>query len=106
MQNYKVDTLGHRIKKARVRQGYTQEQLADIMHIPKSTISAYENDKVDIKGSIIVELAKTLTTTPNYLLGMDLTDDDSFIHLLNKINDSKVREMIIVQLEALAEKYS
>ena len=43
------NTLGQRIKAQRMKMGYTQEQLAEIMCVPKSTISAYENDKVDIK---------------------------------------------------------
>ena len=54
----------------RIRMGMTQEQLAEVMCIPKSTISAYENDKVDIKGSVLVELSEHLDTTPNYLLGI------------------------------------
>ena len=51
MNNIKLaeETLGQRIKAQRIRVGYTQEQLAEIMCVPKSTISAYENDKVDIK---------------------------------------------------------
>ncbi len=65
------ETLGQRIKAARIRKGYTQEQLAEVMCIPKSTISAYENDKMDIKGSVLVELSKHLDTTPNYLLGLE-----------------------------------
>ncbi|WP_081345358.1 helix-turn-helix domain-containing protein [Kandleria vitulina] len=54
----------------RIRMGMTQEQLAKVMCIPKSTISAYENDKGDIKGSVLVELSEHLDTTPNYLLGI------------------------------------
>lgn len=70
MKNFiNEETLGQRIKAARIRMGMTQEQLAEVMCIPKSTISAYENDKVDIKGSVLVELSEHLDTTPNYLLG-------------------------------------
>ena len=35
----------------------TQEELAEIMCVPKSTISAYENDKVDIKGNNVTATA-------------------------------------------------
>ena len=41
------------------------------MCVPKSTISAYENDKVDIKGSVIAELSRHLATKPDYLLGFE-----------------------------------
>ena len=73
MNNIKLaeETLGQRIKAQRIRVGYTQEQLAEIMCVPKSTISAYENDKVDIKGSVIAELSRHLATKPDYLLGFE-----------------------------------
>ena len=50
------ETMGQRIKAQRIRIGLTQEQLAEAMCVPKSTISAYENDKVDIKSSVVYEL--------------------------------------------------
>lgn len=73
----KEDTLGHRIRAARSRKdNMTQEELAEIMHVKKTTISAYENDKVDIKGSVLVELSHHLDTTPNYLLGIEEKDEE------------------------------
>ena len=56
------ETMGQRIKAQRIRIGLTQEQLAEAMCVPKSTISAYENDKVDIKSSVVIELSKHLFT--------------------------------------------
>lgn len=53
----------------------TQEELAEALHIKKSTVSMYENDKVDIKGSILIELSKVLNTSPNYLLGLEENKD-------------------------------
>ena len=49
------------------------------MCIPKSTISAYENVKVDIKSSVIVEIAKVLET------------------------DEKVSQLLLVQIGALSD---
>ena len=46
----------------------TQEEMAEKLCCNKSLISQYENDKVDIKGSVIVELAELLGTTTGYLL--------------------------------------
>ncbi len=84
--------------------GWTQEELAERMSVPKSTISAYENDKVDIKSSVIRELSVLLETTPNHLLGFE-TVEDSFISeatdILRNINDEKVRQMLLLQLNAL-----
>lgn len=76
------------------------------MCIPKSTISAYENGKVDIKSSVIVELAEHLQTTPNWLMGYEGdeekdTVDDTIISLLAGIKDEKVKEMLLVQIQAV-----
>ena len=100
----KEETLGQRIKAQRISMGWTQERLADEMCVPKSTISAYENDKVDIKSSVIIELSKLLRTTPNYLLGVDEPEHFSTeIHgLLQGIKDEKLKEIILVQIKAIA----
>ena len=78
-----------------------------MMHIPKSTISAYENDKVDIKGSVIVELSEYLDTTPNYLLGVSDKTEDPFIkiatELLGEIKDEGTKNVLLIQLRALAD---
>ena len=99
------ETLGQRIKAARIRKGYTQEQLAEVMCIPKSTISAYENDKVDIKGSVLVELSGHLDTTPNYLLGVEDKEEDEFVlkaeQLLSKIKDEKTKKILLAQITAV-----
>lgn len=99
------NTLGQRIKLQRLKCDYTQEELALEMHIPKSTISAYENDKVDIKGSVLVEISKILETTPNYLLGVKEESDDftnEAIFMLKSISDVKIREMLLAQIRAVA----
>lgn len=50
-------TLGERIREQRILMQMTQEELAEELCVKKSTISMYENDKVDIKGSILIELS-------------------------------------------------
>ena len=40
------NTLGQRIKAQRIRMGLTQEQLAEKMFVPKTTISTYERDEI------------------------------------------------------------
>ena len=48
--------------------GMSQEQLAELLCTKKATISAYENDRIDIKSSIVLEIAKALGCTGSYLL--------------------------------------
>ena len=95
-------TIGQRMKECRKRLGMTQEKLAEIMCVPKTTISTYERDASDIKSSVIIELAKHLETTPNYLLGF--TGDsvtEKIVVALEKIGDEKIKEMLYIQVKAL-----
>ena len=99
--------IGKSLHSLRLQRGLTQEELADTMCIPKSSISAYENDKVDIKSSVIVELSEVLETTPNYLLGFkDNAGDeyaDKIVALLAGIKDEKVKRMLVKQIEVVGE---
>lgn len=90
----------------------TQEELAEIMCIPKSTISAYENNKVDIKSSVIVELARNLHATPNYFLGYEnsVPEEDALVmaisSIIRKIEDKHIRELLVAQMRVAAEMYN
>nr|MBQ4457142.1 helix-turn-helix transcriptional regulator [Clostridia bacterium] len=103
----KEETLGQRIRAQRIRLGMTQEELAERTFIPKPTISNYENDRIDIKSSVIAELAEALQTDPNYLILGEKTPeaDNRFVNeaaeLFSKITDPKVQEMLMKQIRAL-----
>lgn len=101
----KEETIGQRIKAQRIRSRMTQEQLAEKMCVPKPTISSYENDRIDIKGSVIDELATMLNTDPNYLLrGAKQEDSDPYmnemINLFGHLSDEK-KEMALKVINAL-----
>ena len=107
MTTVKEETLGQSIRAQRIRMGMTQEELAEKILIPKPTISSYENDRVDIKSSVIAELAEALGTDPNYLiLGEKASEVDNWFmneaaDLLSKITDQTVQEMLLKQIRAL-----
>ena len=101
------NTLGQRIKAQRIKMGLTQEKLAELMCVPKPTISSYENDRIDIKGSVIVELANVLHTEPNYLLlGEVKKEADPFVEtmvaMLQNIKDEKTKELLLLQMRAVS----
>lgn len=101
----KEETLGQRIKAQRIRMGMTQEELAELLYLKKSTISYYENGKKEMKASSLSELARALHTTPNYLLGFE-EKKDSFekeaLSLLQGITDDKVRALLLAQIKAVS----
>ena len=112
MKENKNETMGMRIKKQRVALGMTQEMLAEMMSIPKGTVSAYENDRVDLKASTILELARHLGLTPNALLLGDPDDEgeagkayvEEVTDMLRKIKDPTARKIIFIEIAALVPK--
>ena len=66
--------FGERLKK--LREGkFSQEQLAELLHVHNNTISKWENGVQEPRAKRIAELARILSTTTAYLLGD--TDDPS-----------------------------
>ena len=62
-------SMGERIRELRMLRGLTQEELALLLYRKKNTISQYENDDVDLRASVIEQLAKVLHTEPGYFFG-------------------------------------
>ena len=84
----------------------TQEELAEELLTKKSTVSAYENDKIDIKISILKQIAKVLNTSVFYLVGEQ--DEDISIEVmqmamvLQQIQNEELRKVAIEQVKVLA----
>ena len=70
-------TIGKRIRECRVKVGMTQEELAEALITKKSTVSAYENDKIDIKISILKQAYELLQKQH-----VNVTDDASLVERL------------------------
>ena len=91
-----IKTVGARIRECRKEMGYSQETLVAMLYMKKTTICKYEKDEHDIPSSVMVELAKALHTTPNYLLLGDIEEDDwmdDMIQILQKISRPEYREV-------------
>ena len=97
-------TLGERIREQRCRMYLTQEELAEALCIKKSTISMYENDKVDIKTSVLSDLSRELNTSVAYLLGQEEFDEDllELISIYRSIKDPKIRQAGVAQFKVLS----
>ena len=67
---------------------------------------AYEKDEHDIPSSVLVDLARALHTTPNYLLLGDIEEDDwmdDMIRILEKIRTPEMRRLALNQLKCIVE---
>ena len=98
-------TLGQRIKECRIKMGMTQEELAEALLTKKSTISAYENDKIDIKVSILRDIGKALNTTAGYLMDGDAMRFDADVMqvalLLQGMQNEELRKVAVEQVKLL-----
>ena len=102
----KEETLGQRLKAARIRKNMTQEELAEAMLTTKSMISYYENDHGDMKQSMIAEFAVILGTTVEYLVcGVikESAPDESSAEMLRLFSsmDERTKEIMLIQMRAL-----
>ena len=106
MERRMEKTIGMRIRECRVKKGMTQEALAEILFTKKSTISEYENDKIDLKFSVLKEIAKALDTSVSYLSGEQDEDiDDEVMQMaiaLQQIKSKELRRAAIAQVKVLA----
>lgn len=66
---------GDRFRKLREENGYTHEELSELLGMSQKQIWRYENGKTDPSSETVTKIAKTLNTSADYLLG--LTDDQS-----------------------------
>jgi len=100
-------TLGKKIKEYRLKRGMTQEELADKLLSKKSTVSEYENDKIDIKISVLREIAKILgVSLSHFLCEQDEYIDDEVMQMamaLKQIKSKELRKAAIKQVMILAE---
>ena len=57
-----------KLKDARVANGFSQQQMADLLNIERSTYAAYEKGKTEPTYSIAVKLAQILKVDDSWLL--------------------------------------
>jgi len=63
--------MSNRIKKLRKEQNIRQQTLADLVNCSQQTISKIENDKMIGSVDLIIDIAKALNTSVEYLMCQD-----------------------------------
>ncbi len=105
-KNIDITTVGGRIKKARLDKGITQQALADQLYIPMTTLSTYENNKAELKGQVVVEIASALGTTTDYILKGVETEtgalEEELLSVFNSLGSDELKKLAIAQMKCLA----
>ncbi len=105
--------FSEQLKKARLNMNYTQQEVADLMGITKSTYCGYETGKRQPDVAKIKQLATILNTSGDILLETGFEDITSELDINDEVrqlaqqysllNDSD-RELIKKMIDSLAEK--
>lgn len=67
--------FGNTLRGLRVRNGLTQQQLAEKLGLTKSVISAYETGLRMPSYDILISIATIFKVTTDYLLGLELKQE-------------------------------
>ena len=69
----RLEELGIRLREARIKHGYSQQQLAEMLGKSKQLVSAWERGTAEITSMTLAMVANRLQCDANYLLlGVDL----------------------------------
>lgn len=81
------EIFARRIKELRAEKGFSQQQLGDLVGVSKVSIFNYENGLQQPSLEILVNLAKSLNCSVDFLLGVsdNLEDEDKHIFIIKSI---------------------
>lgn len=63
--------LNERIREIRTAKKMSQVELANILGVTKQSVSNWENDNIQPSVEMLIKLAKALSVSSDYLLGID-----------------------------------
>ena len=100
------NTIGSRIRDRRKELGMSQEELAEKLYTSKQMISAYENDKTEIKVSVLRGLVAVLDTTTSYLVDgvievKHTTEVQELLDVFSRLDNDQVRAIALQQMKLL-----
>lgn len=81
--------IGHKLKELRTAHGYTQEELAAILNVSRSTISSWEINRTYPDLSILVSLSELYEITVDQLINEDGKLVDTMTNETKKIAPSR-----------------
>ncbi len=86
-------TVGEKIREARLKKGYTQTELAEILgYKSRSSINKIEVEGRDIPRSSVIKFAKALDVTPAYLMGWEEeTTEQSLYDRFDNLHSVKLK---------------
>ncbi len=108
---FNLESIGKRIRKLRIQNSMTQEELSFKINVPRTVMSNYETSARIPNLEILIMLSKILNCSLDYLVkGIEVIPEGSFdkqksslLKVLDKLS-SKEREIIIDLAKKLKKK--
>ena len=104
-------TVGGRIKKLRIDAGLTQEELGYALNMEgKSVIYGYESNRRRPDWDVLIDLAKILCTTPEYIMtGVSPDGEDPYISavvaLMKAMKTDKEKKIALEHVKLVMKMY-
>ncbi len=107
--------LGNNLKKLRESKGYTQQQMADLIHTHRSGYSKMENNQQDISVDALVAIAKNFGLTVDDIIyfgdknsvpkEISMTDKKALeqLQLINELEDEE-KNILLKLIETFVSK--
>ena len=96
--------LGERISKRRKEKGISQEQLAEIMHVSRQSVSLWENDQTIPSMEKLLQLSEVLNISMNVLAGNELSLEENGLPIASaktQISTKVIEESINAALKKM-----
>ena len=107
-KNIDLTTIGGRIKAKRIECGLTQVEAAEKLYMAPALYSHYENNRVDLKVSVVSEIAELFGTTAGYLIDgveNELSDEENeLLKVFGALKDDAFRKVALEQMKLLLLK--
>lgn len=96
--------LGKQLKKLRKQKGITQKQLADYLHISKSSVGMWEHGQRDPDTAMLMKIADFYGVTVDYLLGRETVSGTQEVLIAETIRKIESLNELTASINCLAEK--
>ena len=100
--------IGERLKKARLKKGYTQEKLAELLNVSIAYLSRIETGKAQINLKRLSEVCGLLEVTEGYILNGASSNSDSYLNneigTILKDCSAEKKDMIYKVAKIISEK--
>jgi len=84
--------FGNRLKTLRIKKKLTQQQLADLLGLTKSVISAYENGLRYPAYDVLIKISRIFKVSTDFLLGVEIKREID----TSGLTDEQVEALIVL----------